>query len=59
MTPQERHIRTLEERLNNGWDVIEKRKAMGQDVTKLEDFWIDLLHEYEAACDAAESERAA
>ena len=59
MTPQERHIATLEERLNNGYALIAARKAQGYDVTKLEDFWIDLLHEYEAACDEAESERAA
>ena len=58
MTPNER-ISTLEKRLNDGWDIIEKRKAMAVDVSKLEDFWIELLHEYEAACDEADTERRA
>ena len=48
---RERHIRTLEERLNNGYELIDKRRAAGLDVTKLEDFWIALLHEYEQAVD--------
>ena len=48
---QKQHIRTLEDRLNNGYELIDKRKAAGLDVTKLEDFWIALLHEYEAAVD--------
>ena len=56
---QERHIRTLEERLNNGYELIDKRRAAGLDVTKLEDFWIELLHEYEAACQEMTGERAA
>lgn len=46
-------IATLEKRMNDGWNLIEKRKSMGQDISKLEDFWIQLLHEYEAACDEA------
>ena len=52
MTIKEQDIRTLEERMNNGYALIEARKEAGYDVSKLEDFWIDLLHEYEAACDA-------
>lgn len=48
-------IKTLEQRLNTGYDLIDKRKAAGLDVTKLEDFWIQLLHEYEAACDELEA----
>jgi len=50
-----RHIQTLEERLNTGYALIDKRKAAGLDVTKLEDFWIQLLHEYEATCDELEA----
>ena len=50
-------IKTLEERLNTGYDLIDKRKAAGLDVTKLEDFWIQLLHEYEALCDQREADR--
>ena len=52
-----RHIQTLEERLNTGYALIDKRKEQGIDVTKLEDFWIQLLHEYEAACDELEAQR--
>lgn len=40
----------LEQRLNDGYELIEKRRAGGLDVTKLEDFWIELLHEYEERC---------
>lgn len=56
MTVEDR-IKTLEQRLNTGYELIDKRKAAGLDVTKLEDFWIQLLHEYEAACDELEAER--
>jgi hypothetical protein len=56
---QRRHIQTLEERLNNGYALIDKKKAQGLDVSKLEDFWIQLLHEYEAACNEMEQGRAA
>ena len=41
----------LERRLNDGWNRIEEAKRRGDDVTAWEDFWIDLLHQYEAACD--------
>ena len=51
MSDLARHIQTLDARLNHGWEVIERRKSAGLDTTKLEDFWIDLLHEYERACD--------
>lgn len=47
----EETLRRLEQRLNDGYEMIEKRRADGIDVTKLEDFWIELLHEYEARCD--------
>jgi hypothetical protein len=43
-------IPRLVERLNEGYELIEKRRAAGLDVTKLEDFWIELLHEYEERC---------
>lgn len=48
---EEETLRRLEQRLNDGYEMIEKRRADGIDVTKLEDFWIELLHEYEARCD--------
>lgn len=48
---EEQSLRRLEERLNDGYEMIEQRRQAGLDVSKLEDFWIDLLHEYEARCD--------
>lgn len=49
-TALHKRIGILEQRLN-GCAQIDEKKDAGQDVTKLEDFWIELLHEYEAACD--------
>lgn len=43
-------LQRLEQRLNDGYELIEKRRAQGLDVTELEDFWIELLHEYEERC---------
>jgi hypothetical protein len=43
-------LRRLEQRLNDGYEVIEKRRNAGLDVSKLEDFWIELLHQYEDRC---------
>jgi hypothetical protein len=40
----------LELRLNEGYEMIERRREAGLDVSKLEDFWIELLHEYEDRC---------
>lgn len=48
---EEQSLRRLEERLNEGYEMIEHRRAADLDVSKLEDFWIELLHEYEARCD--------
>lgn len=52
----ERHPRTqaqiLERRLNDGWSRIEEALRRGDDVAAWEAFWIDLLHQYEAAFDA-------
>ena len=49
---EDQSLRRLEERLNEGYEMIERRRAGGLDVSKLEDFWIELLHEYEARCDS-------
>lgn len=49
---EEQTLHRLEERLNEGYELIEARRAAGLDVSKLEDFWIELLHEYEARCDS-------
>lgn len=45
-------IERLEKRLADGFQLIEQRRAAGIDVTALEEFWIELLHQYEALCDA-------
>lgn len=41
----------LARRLETGYDYIERMIAAGEDVTKLEDFWIQLLRQYEAVCE--------
>jgi hypothetical protein len=38
-------------RLETGYEYIDRMVAAGGDVTKLEDFWIELLHQYEALCE--------
>jgi hypothetical protein len=48
---EDKSLRRLEQRLNDGYEMIERRREAGLDVTKLEDFWIELLREYEARCD--------
>ena len=45
-------IQQLERRLNDGYARIEAARAAGQDVADWESFWIELLHQYEAAVDA-------
>jgi len=41
----------LVERLETGAVKIEEARSQGRDVTSWEDYWIQLLHEYESACD--------
>ncbi len=48
---QPQTIHTLEQRLNDGYERIERALARGEDVTAWERFWIDLLHQYEEAFD--------
>lgn len=55
---REAEIARLYARLTDGYQRIEDAIAHGQDVTAWEDFWIELLHQYEALCDEAESELA-
>jgi hypothetical protein len=45
-------LERFERRLEDGFELIEIRRAAGIDVTKLEDFWIELLHQYETLCDS-------
>ena len=42
----------LYERLEAGYERIERALADGGDVTPWEDFWLHLLNEYEQVCDA-------
>ena len=44
-------LETLESRLADGYTRIEAARQLGQDVTAWEAFWIQLLHQYEAAVD--------
>lgn len=45
-------LERLEQRLDEGYRMIDQRLAVGMDVTDLEDFWIRLLREYESRCDS-------
>jgi hypothetical protein len=38
----------LAARLEDGWQLIDAAVAAGQDTTRLEDFWVALLRQYEA-----------
>lgn len=44
-------LQRLEQRLDDGYRMIDARLATGADIETLEEFWIELLHEYEALCD--------
>lgn len=45
------YLETLEQRLADGYARIEDARSLGQDVTAWEEFWIELLHQYEAVVD--------
>jgi hypothetical protein len=49
--PEPNFLEGLERRLVDGYARIEEARQRGQDVTAWEEFWIDLLHQYEAAVD--------
>ena len=42
---------TLERRLDDGYRRIEDARVQGRDVQAWEEFWIQLLREYEDICD--------
>jgi hypothetical protein len=44
-------LELLERRLVDGYARIEEARMHGEDVTAWEDFWIDLLHQYESLHD--------
>ncbi len=52
----EEQIGTLEVRLAAGYDRIEAAKVSGQDIDAWQDFWIDLLRQYEEAVDQLSGE---
>ena len=52
-------LEAMEARLNDGYERIEAAQAAGLDVVAWEAFWLELLRQYEAACDAIETARAA
>lgn len=58
-TDSPQSIETLEARLEDGFVRIEAADANGIDVSAWENFWIDLLRQYQAAVDAAELAEAA
>lgn len=51
VTTKQTEADVLRARLEAGHERIEQAKQVGIDVRSWEDFWIQLLHEYEAACD--------
>ena len=44
-------LRSLERRLDDGYRRIEGARQAGQDTADWEEFWIQLLHEYESIAD--------
>ena len=46
-----RRRRVLEQRLDDGYRRIEEARLKQLDVRAWEDFWIELLREYEGVCD--------
>lgn len=53
VTPIRLTAEQWQQRLEDGYTRIENARQLGQDVAAWEDFWIDLLHQYERDMDAA------
>ena len=51
LKPVDDEATTLLKRLEDGYQKIEVAQENGRDTAFLEEFWINLLHEYEAVCD--------
>lgn len=51
----ERELLALEQRLRDGEFRIEEARLVGADVVAWEEFWIELLHTYEAVHDRLQS----
>jgi len=56
---RERKRDALYRRLEDGYLKVESGLAQGRDMTRWEDLWIALLHEYEEICDDLAEELAA
>ena len=56
---REAHRDSLYQRLEQGYERIERGLADGSDVSTWEDFWVSLLHEYEQVCDEIQRDLAA
>ena len=46
----ERELEVLQRRLDDGFFKIERAIEAGQDVRSWEQYWIELLHQYETVC---------
>lgn len=51
----QRELGILEQRLRDGEQRIEDARHVGADITAWEEFWIELLHTYEAIHDRLEA----
>lgn len=51
-----REILVLENRLREGEHRIAVAQMAGNDIKAWEDFWLDLLHRYEALCEQAQND---
>lgn len=51
--PLQMAVRELEVRLERGWAMIEERRSAGQDHSRLEGHWLELLNQYQALLDGA------
>ena len=48
---QDHQLLSLERRLEDGYRRIERARSAGQDIVAWEEFWIQLLHQYESVAD--------
>lgn len=54
LAKRETEVANFENRLADGYQRIESAMSRGEDVRVWEEFWISLLHSYEALCDDLE-----
>ena len=51
LTPADSRQRALAGRLEDGYGRIDQALREGADIAAWEEFWVQLLHQYEAVCD--------